>query len=183
MTQRIVLITGANQGLGLEIAKKLVAENENYLLLMAVRDLSKGEQAIKSLTNRAKNTSVEPIVLDVRDDESIFKAAKQVEEKYGHLDVLLNNAGIVTDKNNGLREEMIKGRFPCSARTCPRTSLIPSSLQHKCCGRCGNYRDVCSTPKEVQISAARNNYVLRRRFHLQHAEPQLRTLQNRQHPI
>lgn len=116
MTQRIVLITGANQGLGYEIAKKLAAEQENYLLLVAVRTLSKGEDAIKSITKRAKNTSLEPILLDVSNDDSIHKAAKEVEEKYGHLDVLLNNAGIVTDKNTGLRDEILKGEFVCSAQ-------------------------------------------------------------------
>lgn len=86
-----VLISGANQGIGLEIVKKLATENSGYHVLMGCRSLEKGQAAIASLP---PNLSVEPIELDVTNDSSISKAVATAQEKYGRLDVLINNAGI-----------------------------------------------------------------------------------------
>lgn len=85
-----VLVSGANQGIGLEIVKKLATENSGYHVLMGCRSLEKGQAAIASLP---PNLSVEPIKLDVTNDSSISKAVATVQEKYGRLDVLINNAG------------------------------------------------------------------------------------------
>ena len=92
--QTIVLITGANQGLGFEIVKKLAAENENYRILMGARSLEKVQQAASEVTQFAKNTELDIVQLDVTSDESISSAAQTVGDKYGRLDVLVNNAGI-----------------------------------------------------------------------------------------
>ncbi len=86
-----VLISGANQGIGLEIVKKLAIENSGYHVLMGCRSVEKGQAAIASLP---PNLSVEPIELDVTNDSSISKAVATVQEEYGRLDVLINNAGI-----------------------------------------------------------------------------------------
>ena len=89
-SETIVLISGANQGIGLEISKKLAAENPSYHVLMGCRSLSKGETAASSFSE----LSIEPIELDISSDSSISKAFATVQEKFGHLDVLINNAGI-----------------------------------------------------------------------------------------
>lgn len=86
-----VLVSGANQGIGLEIVKKLATENPGYHVLMGCRSLEKGQAAIASLP---PNLSVEPIELDITNDSSISKAVATAQEKYGRLDVLINNAGI-----------------------------------------------------------------------------------------
>ena len=86
-----VLISGANQGIGLEIVKKLATENFGYHVLMGCRSLEKGQAAIASLP---PDLSVESIELDITNDSSISKAVATVQEKYGRLDVLINNAGI-----------------------------------------------------------------------------------------
>lgn len=91
-SKTIVLVTGANQGIGFEIAKKLNAEHENYHVIMAGRRKQAIEEAAQKL--EAQGFSVEPLVLDQSSDESISAAAKAVDEKYGHLDVLINNAAI-----------------------------------------------------------------------------------------
>ena len=88
----LVLVTGANQGIGYAIAKQLASEQPSYHVIMAGRNSDTIEKAATELSN--EGLSVEPIVLDVNYDESIAKAAKEVEEKYGRLDVLINNAGI-----------------------------------------------------------------------------------------
>lgn len=93
----ITLVTGANQGLGYYAVQQLSATGK-YHILMGSRDLSKAEKAIQTLTDdksaNAKPENVEPIQIDMGSDESIQEAAKTVEKKYGHLDILMLNAGI-----------------------------------------------------------------------------------------
>ncbi|EXJ77512.1 hypothetical protein A1O3_09739 [Capronia epimyces CBS 606.96] len=90
----LVLITGANQGLGYECVKKLAAEQPNYHIILCSRTAERGQEAAEAITDLAAGTSVEALQLDVDDDESIATAAKYVQDRYGRLDVLFNNAGI-----------------------------------------------------------------------------------------
>ncbi|KUJ11503.1 short chain dehydrogenase [Mollisia scopiformis] len=89
----IVLVTGANQGIGLETVKKLAKEQPSYHILLGSRNPKSGSEAAAKLN--AEN--VEPITIDVTSDESIAAAAALVEKKFGRLDVLINNAGIAID--------------------------------------------------------------------------------------
>lgn len=89
----IVLISGANTGIGFEITKKLAAENPTYHVLMGSRSLSKAQTAISSLP---PGLSVEPLELDVTSDASIQAAYDTVASEHGRLDVLINNAGIAS---------------------------------------------------------------------------------------
>lgn len=84
MTQ-IALITGANKGIGYETAR-LLAEHGMVVLLGARRpDLGK---------TAAARLGVEFVRIDVTDEDSIREAAAQIEDRFGRLDVLVNNAGI-----------------------------------------------------------------------------------------
>jgi NAD(P)-dependent dehydrogenase (short-subunit alcohol dehydrogenase family) len=97
-TKTIALVTGANKGLGFETSRQLASAPNNYHVLMTSRDHSRGETAAYSLS--LQRLSVENITLDATDDDSIIAAAKLVEEKYGHIDALVNNAGILIDHLN-----------------------------------------------------------------------------------
>jgi NAD(P)-dependent dehydrogenase (short-subunit alcohol dehydrogenase family) len=77
------LVTGANSGIGFEIAKQLLAAGLD--VLVGARDASKGEEACARLGPGAR-----PVLIDVTDEASIRAAATEVER----LDVLVNNAGI-----------------------------------------------------------------------------------------
>ncbi len=100
----IVLVSGANQGLGFETVKKLAAEQANYHILLGSRSIEKGKAAADKITNLAKATSVEPIELDIESDDSLARAAKYVEENFGRLDVLFNNAGIAKVEGASFRQ-------------------------------------------------------------------------------
>jgi NAD(P)-dependent dehydrogenase (short-subunit alcohol dehydrogenase family) len=106
--ETIVLITGANQGLGYECVKKLAAEQSNYRIIIGSRDLAKGQAAASSVTKMANNTSIEAVQLDVTSDESINAAVNLIESKYHRLDVLFNNAGIMFVTESTPRAEFRK---------------------------------------------------------------------------
>jgi NAD(P)-dependent dehydrogenase (short-subunit alcohol dehydrogenase family) len=90
MTGRIALVTGANKGIGREIAGQLA--QRGMTVLLGARDKQRREDAVASL--RADGMDVRPVALDVTDVASAAEAAAQIDREYGRLDVLVNNAGI-----------------------------------------------------------------------------------------
>jgi NAD(P)-dependent dehydrogenase (short-subunit alcohol dehydrogenase family) len=91
--KKIALITGANKGIGFETARQL-AQREITVLLGA-RDEQKGSEAAKQL--QSENLDVQFLQLDVNDAASRQNAAKFIEENFGRLDILINNAGVAKD--------------------------------------------------------------------------------------
>ncbi len=83
----VALVTGANQGVGLRVAKELVAQGRT--VLVGSRDLGKGEAAVREIGPGAI-----ALQLDVTDSASIAAAAERVRNELGRLDLLVNNAAI-----------------------------------------------------------------------------------------
>ena len=90
MSQKIALITGANRGIGFETARQL--GKQGIKVLIGARSEEKGKEAEASL--KAEGLDVEYINIDVDNTSTHASAAKEIEEKYGKLDILINNAGI-----------------------------------------------------------------------------------------
>ena len=88
---KIALITGANKGIGFETARQLAASGGVHVVL-AARDRAKGVDAALKL--QAEGLDVEALTLDVTDAASIAAAVREIDEKFGRLDILINNAGI-----------------------------------------------------------------------------------------
>jgi len=90
----VALVTGANRGIGREVARQLA--ERGYEVLLSARD---GEKATAAAAEIERDTQgvVRPLPLDVADDNSIRAAVDQIAREPGHLDVLVNNAGIGTD--------------------------------------------------------------------------------------
>ncbi|MFO7281653.1 MAG: SDR family oxidoreductase [Thermoanaerobacterales bacterium] len=87
----IALITGANRGLGHETARQLAGRG--WTILLGARDPDKGRVAAEKLA--ADGADVRPVTIDVTDDDSVAAAVEQVASWTDHLDVLVNNAGII----------------------------------------------------------------------------------------
>jgi NAD(P)-dependent dehydrogenase (short-subunit alcohol dehydrogenase family) len=85
--QPVALVTGANQGIGLQIAKDLVAHG--FTVLIGSRDFERGEAAAKEVGPDAR-----ALQLDVTNRASITAAAERVRNEFGRLDVLVQNAAI-----------------------------------------------------------------------------------------
>jgi NAD(P)-dependent dehydrogenase (short-subunit alcohol dehydrogenase family) len=88
--QKVALVTGANKGIGRGAAEQLAALG--MTVLVGARDPGRGEEAAAAL--RVAGGDVHAVTLDVTDPATVQEAAKQVDERFGHLDVLINNAGI-----------------------------------------------------------------------------------------
>jgi NAD(P)-dependent dehydrogenase (short-subunit alcohol dehydrogenase family) len=85
--KRVALVTGANQGIGLQIAKDLAAHG--FTVLVGSRNLERGEAAARTIDGDAR-----PLQLDVTDKLSIAAAAERIRQELGRLDALVNNAAI-----------------------------------------------------------------------------------------
>jgi NAD(P)-dependent dehydrogenase (short-subunit alcohol dehydrogenase family) len=96
MTQnRVALVTGANQGVGFQVAKELVANG--HTVFVGSRNLERGESAAAEIGPGAI-----PIQLDVTDAGSIAAAAARIRSEAGGLDLLVNNAGISNTRKGEL---------------------------------------------------------------------------------
>lgn len=105
---RIALVTGANQGIGLQIAADLAASG--LTVLLASRNFDRGKSAAQTIDG-----DVHPILLDVTDEASIRAAVAQVEEQFGRLDILINNAAI--SRANGQATETMQDYIQRSRAT------------------------------------------------------------------
>ncbi|KAF3023681.1 hypothetical protein E8E14_013640 [Neopestalotiopsis sp. 37M] len=114
----IVLITGASSGIGLETVIALAKAAPNYHVLLGSRSVEKGQKVVDEIVaeHPSIKDQIELIQIDVTDRKSIEAAKEQVETKFGKLDVLVNNAGIIVyrpdvDTLTSLREHFETNTF------------------------------------------------------------------------
>jgi NAD(P)-dependent dehydrogenase (short-subunit alcohol dehydrogenase family) len=91
--KRIALVTGANRGLGYETCRQLA--QLGLTVILSARDVTKGEVAAKQLIERGLDVIF--YELDLSNQSHMSKIAHQVEQSFGRLDVLVNNAAILYD--------------------------------------------------------------------------------------
>jgi len=90
--RQVALVTGANRGIGRAIAADLA--ERSYQVLLTARDPAAAERAASDL---ARHGSLVPLQLDVTDHASVDRAIREVDERFGRLDALVNNAGAYYD--------------------------------------------------------------------------------------
>ncbi|WP_431088834.1 SDR family oxidoreductase [Paenibacillus sp. 8b26] len=100
----VALVTGANKGIGYQIAKDLVTHG--FTVLIGSRNFENGETAAKNIGSEAHG-----IQLDVTDHSSVYAAAERIKREFGRLDVLVNNAGIAFSGILGTTEEEMKNVY------------------------------------------------------------------------
>lgn len=98
VNRKIALVTGGNRGVGYELCKQLALRG--YTVILTSRDAEKGHEAAQKLKESALDVSF--VQMDVDTPGSIRQAAITVNARYGRVDVLINNAGVYLDENEGI---------------------------------------------------------------------------------
>lgn len=95
---KVALVTGGNRGIGYELVKELALNG--FKVILTSRDSRRGQEATQKL--KESDLDVSFVGMDVADQASIRQAAITVNEHFGRLDVLINNAGVYLDENEKL---------------------------------------------------------------------------------
>src|SRR6186713_1504467 len=90
-SKRVGLVTGANKGIGLQIARQLA--QAGVTVILGARDAERGKAAVADLA--ARGLDVKFVHLDLDDEASIAGAAAAISKEHGRLDILVNNAGVL----------------------------------------------------------------------------------------
>lgn len=99
----VILVTGANTGLGFEIIRALCSSEKTYDILLAGRSLLKANEAVSSISKEfpSSPSKLWPLRVDIEDDDSIQKAFEEVHSKFAKVDALINNAGMLKFQGAG----------------------------------------------------------------------------------
>ncbi len=135
---RIILVTGGNRGIGLEICRQL--ESLGHTVIMGSRHLEKGQEAAEAF---CKNVVVQQ--LDVTDELSIMRLYAFIHENYGRLDVLINsrnrrvntkwrsNNNCQNQRNNGQEMQRIWKIARTTVPLCEEQVLLLGMIRLKLC--------------------------------------------------
>lgn len=94
LDDKIVIITGANSGLGYETALDLA--KRGALVILACRDLNKAEASRKLIIKKSKNQKIFIEELELSSLDSVKQFSDRINEKYSKIDILINNAGVMS---------------------------------------------------------------------------------------
>ncbi|KAL4894585.1 hypothetical protein BDV59DRAFT_175758 [Aspergillus ambiguus] len=106
-SRKIILVTGANQGIGFDTSYALAAASPSNHVIMGCRSPDRGAKALQELQARIPIGTLSLVQLDVTDEASIRAAVHKITRDFGVLDVLVNNAGIVITEPRKRRDELL----------------------------------------------------------------------------
>src|SRR5438552_3111820 len=96
MDSKTILVTGATDGIGLETVRELARMGHG--VIVHGRNASRAEQVVREIRRDTKNRNVEFVFADFASLAQVRQMAKQVNEQFERLDILINNAGVVMKK-------------------------------------------------------------------------------------
>jgi NAD(P)-dependent dehydrogenase (short-subunit alcohol dehydrogenase family) len=100
LDMKTALITGANKGIGREVARQLAAKG--FHVFVGARNSKAGRTAAEEIAKKDRKATF--LEIDVADNDSVITAAHELSNSADHLDVLVNNAGIIVDGDNAILE-------------------------------------------------------------------------------
>lgn len=131
---KIALVTGATRGLGFETARKLA--KTGCTVLLGARNMETGGEKAREL--RAEGYDVHAIEVDLERHETFEAVARQIEDRFGRLDILINNAGILDFADGppsvapiGILQKRLRGQLSCNGRSYPETAAAGQEVQRR----------------------------------------------------
>ena len=121
-TSKVALVSGGNRGLGLETCRQLAALE--FQVYLGSRNLDAGREAVDSIGDER----VQAIKLDVNSQADVDAVAREIEYGPGHLDVLINNAGIMIDSNMGRSPDILDTDIDIIDKSLRTNTLAPIRL-------------------------------------------------------
>lgn len=125
--KKIAIVTGANRGLGLATSEALA--QRGFKVIMAMRNPDKAQNAVNGL--KMKNLDVVVMKLDLSQEKSINDFVEAIRKEYGFVDVLVNNAGILIDSEDGGNSSLFKTKASTIQKTFNTNTLGPFLLTQK----------------------------------------------------
>ena len=119
---KVILVSGGNRGLGLAACRQFAALG--HVVLLGSRDIAAGRAAAESIGSER----VEAVRLDVTSQAEIDQLAAEIDERHGRLDVLVNNAGIMIDGDDGASTSILEADIGVIERTLQINTLAPIRL-------------------------------------------------------
>lgn len=121
---RVAVVTGANRGLGFATAEALA--KRGYRVVLTARSADKAERATTAIVEANPGVEVSPEVLDVRSDREVVELFERIDERFGRVDVLVNNAGTIfepySSRAQDLPASVVAETFDNNALSAYRTS-------------------------------------------------------------
>ncbi|KAM3603956.1 uncharacterized protein V6R79_004540 [Siganus canaliculatus] len=108
--ERVVIVTGANSGIGLALCERLLTEDSQLRLCLACRNMQRAEAARCTLLTSHSDAHIDLLKLDVGSVQSVLSAAQEVKARYNRIDFLYLNAGIMPNPQVNVKA-FFKGLF------------------------------------------------------------------------
>ncbi len=121
---RVALISGANRGIGFEIARQLA--RKGVAVVIGSRDLDKGRAAAQLIVD--EGFTAEAVQLEITDNTSILAAVGTVVQRHGRIDILVNNAAILVDGPGGFKSSLFDLQAETARQTFETNLLGPLRL-------------------------------------------------------
>ncbi|XP_033883742.1 3-keto-steroid reductase/17-beta-hydroxysteroid dehydrogenase 7-like isoform X2 [Acipenser ruthenus] len=110
MSKKIVLVTGANSGIGLALCERLLTHNDQIHLCLACRNMQRAEAARTTLHTSHPGADISLLKVDVGSLQSVLEACKEIKHRYKKVDYLYLNAGIMPNPQISLKA-FVNGLF------------------------------------------------------------------------
>ncbi|XP_069593295.1 3-keto-steroid reductase/17-beta-hydroxysteroid dehydrogenase 7 isoform X2 [Ranitomeya imitator] len=108
--RKVVVVTGANSGIGLSLCERLLSQHDQIRLCLACRNIQRAEVAHSALLSSHPSADISIVQVDFGSIKSVLKGAKMLKERYKQIDYLYLNAGIMPNPQINLKA-FVKGLF------------------------------------------------------------------------